>query len=158
MPFLLYYIFIEEQYLYMINWVKYIMDTNDYKIFDGMTFQDLTKDIYENSRNKKLQLDLLIQELHGFITTIDDAMVIMPVIKEIVDVAVKNDEHLVKLASVIQRIISRSVGGTDDDAMMLTDAEKEELIHTMQDTVDDLQKQSDEIELLKRKKTPFMES
>tara|TARA_R110000744_G_scaffold15301_1_gene42797 strand:- start:253 stop:657 length:405 start_codon:yes stop_codon:yes gene_type:complete len=134
------------------------MDTNDYKIFDGMTFQDLTKDIYENSRNKKLQLDLLIQELHGFITTIDDAMVIMPVIKEIVDVAVKNDEHLVKLASVIQRIISRSVGGTDDDAMMLTDAEKEELIHTMQDTVDDLQKQSDEIELLKRKKTPFMES
>ena len=134
------------------------MDTNDYKIFEGMTFQDLTKDIYDNSRNKKLQLDLLIQEMHGFITSIDDAVIIMPVIKEIIDVAVKNDEHLVKLASVIQRIISRSVGGADDDAMMLTDAEKEELIDTMQDTVDDLQKRSDEITLLKKKTAPFMES
>ena len=134
------------------------MNDTDYTIFEGKTFQDLTKDIYENSQNKKLQLDLLIQELHGFITSIDDAVVIMPVIKEIVDVAVKNDEHLVKLASVIQRIISRSIGGVDDDAMMLTDAEKEELIGTMQDTVNDLQKRSDEMELLKDKASPLMES
>jgi hypothetical protein len=134
------------------------MNDTDYTIFEGKTFQDLTKDIYENSRTKKLQLDLLIQELHGFITSIDDAVVIMPVIKEIVDVAVKNDEHLVKLASVIQRIISKSVGGVDDDAMLLTDAEKEELIDTMQDTVNDLQKRSDEMELVKEKAAPFMES
>ncbi len=134
------------------------MNDTDYTIFEGKTFQDLTKDIYENSRTKKLQLDLLIQELHGFITSVDDAVVIMPVIKEIVDVAVKNDEHLVKLASVIQRIISKSVGGVDDDAMLLTDAEKEELIDTMQDTVNDLQKRSDEMELVKEKAAPFMES
>ena len=134
------------------------MSDTDYTIFEGKTFQDLTRDIYENSQNKKLQLDLLIQELHGFITSIDDAVVIMPVIKEIVDVAVKNDEHLVKLASVIQRIISKSVGGVDDDAMLLTDAEKEELIGTMQDTVNDLQKRSDEMELVKGKAAPFMES
>lgn len=134
------------------------MNDNDYTIFEGKTFQDLTKDIYENSQNKKLQLDLLIQELHGFITSIDDAVVIMPVIKEIVDVAVKNDEHLVKLASVIQRIISKSITGVDDDTMMLTDAEKEELIGTMQDTVNDLQKRSDEMVLLKDKAAPFMEN
>jgi hypothetical protein len=134
------------------------MNDTDYTIFEGKTFQDLTKDIYENSRTKKLQLDLLIQELHGFITSVDDAVVIMPVIKEIVDVAVKNDEHLVKLASVIQRIISKSVGGVDDAAMLLTDAEKEELIDTMQDTVNDLQKRSDEMELVKEKAAPFMES
>ena len=134
------------------------MSDTDYTIFEGKTFQDLTRDIYENSQNKKLQLDLLIQELHGFITSIDDAVVIMPVIKEIVDVAVKNDEHLVKLASVIQRIISKSIGGVDDDAMLLTDAEKEELIGTMQDTVNDLQKRSDEMELVKEKAAPFMES
>ena len=134
------------------------MDINEFKIFEGKTFQDLTKDIYENSRNKKLQLDLLIQELHGFITSIDDAVVIMPVIKEIVDVAVKNDEHLVKLASVIQRIMSRSITGVDDDTMLLTDAEKEELVHTMQDTVNDLQQKSDQIELLKNKTSSFMEN
>ena len=48
------------------------------EIFEGKTFQDLTKDIYENSQKKKLQIDLLIQEIHGFITTIDDVVVPVP--------------------------------------------------------------------------------
>ena len=42
------------------------MKPND-EIFEGTTFQDLTQDIYENQKNKKLQLDLLIQEIHGMI-------------------------------------------------------------------------------------------
>ena len=78
------------------------------EIFKGKTFEDLTKDIYDNQKNKKLQLDLLIQEIHGMIQTIDDAVMIAPLIKELFDVAVKNDEHLVKLAGVIQRIIAKS--------------------------------------------------
>ena len=52
------------------------------EIFEGKTFQDLTKDIYENSQKKKLQIDLLIQEIHGMITTIDDAVAVAPIIKE----------------------------------------------------------------------------
>ena len=32
------------------------------EIFKGKTFQDLTKDIYENTTNKKKQIDLLISE------------------------------------------------------------------------------------------------
>ena len=51
---------------------------SDENIFDGKSFQDLTKDIYENQKNKKLQLDLLIQELHGMIQTLDDAVMIAP--------------------------------------------------------------------------------
>ena len=105
------------------------------EIFDGKTFQDLTKDIYDNVKNKKLQLDLLVQEIHGFIRTIDDAILIAPVIKEIMDVSVKNDEHLVKLASVLQRIITKSMSGVDDDSIVLTEQEKEELILTLQETV-----------------------
>ena len=52
------------------------------EIFEGKTFQDLTKDIYENTNKKKLQIDLLISEIHGFITTIDDVVIIAPIIKE----------------------------------------------------------------------------
>ena len=76
------------------------------EIFEGKTFQDLTKDIYDNQKNKKLQLDLLIQEIHGMIQTLDDAVMVAPLIKELFDVAIKNDEHLVKLASVYQRILA----------------------------------------------------
>ena len=121
------------------------MNKNEIEIFEGKTFQDLTKDIYENANNKKQQLDLLVQEIHGFITSIDDIVLIAPIIKELMDVSVKNDEHLVKLASVLQRIITRSQIGSDEDSLALSDQEKEDLIQTLQEAATDIQKESDKI-------------
>ena len=124
--------------------------SNDNEIFKGKTFQDLTKDIYENSQKKKLQIDLLIQEIHGFIQTIDDVVMVAPIIKEYMDTAVKNDEHLVKLAGVLQRIISKSSSG-DEESMLLSDSEKDELMATLQDTVQDLEKEQSRLEGIKNK-------
>ena len=123
-------------------------DNNE--IFEGKTFQVLTKDIYENTTKRKVQIDLLISEIHGFITTIDDVVMVAPIIKEYMDTAVRNDEHLVKLAGVLQRIISKSQGDSDE-SMLLSDEEKEELMGTLQDTVNDLQKESDKLEVTKNK-------
>ena len=123
-------------------------DNNE--IFEGKTFQDLTKDIYENTTKRKVQIDLLISEIHGFITTIDDVVMVAPIIKEYMDTAVRNDEHLVKLAGVLQRIISKSQGDSDE-SMLLSDEEKEELMGTLQDTVADLEKESQRIEATKNK-------
>ena len=123
-------------------------DNNE--IFEGKTFQDLTKDIYENTTKRKVQIDLLISEIHGFITTIDDVVMVAPIIKEYMDTAVKNDEHLVKLAGVLQRIISKSTGG-DEESMLLSDSEKEELMGTLQDTVDDLNNEQARLEGIKNK-------
>ena len=120
------------------------------EIFEGKTFQDLTKDIYENTSKRKVQIDLLISEIHGFITTIDDVVLVAPIIKEYMDTAVRNDEHLVKLAGVLQRIISKSQGESDE-SMLLSDEEKAELMGTLQDTVDDLQKESQRLEVIKDK-------
>ena len=122
------------------------------EIFDGKSFEDFTKDIYENQQNKKLQLDLLIQEIHGMIQTLDDAVMVTPMIKELFDVSVKNDEHLVKLASVWQRILSKS-GNESTDSMLLTEAEKEDLINALQEDVHDIQRKSEEIQALKEKKS-----
>ena len=120
------------------------------EIFEGKTFQDLTKDIYENTTKRKTQIDLLISEIHGFITTIDDVVMVAPIIKEYMDTAVRNDEHLVKLAGVLQRIISKSQGESDE-SMLLSDDEKAELMETLQDTVDDLEKESQRLETIKDK-------
>tara|TARA_Y100000361_G_scaffold75466_1_gene66775 strand:- start:246 stop:641 length:396 start_codon:yes stop_codon:yes gene_type:complete len=119
------------------------------EIFDGKTFQDLTRDIYDNQKNKKLQLDLLIQEIHGMIQTMDDAVMVAPLIKELFEVAVKNDEHLVKLAGVYQRILSKTSGG--EETTLLSDAEKEDLINALQEDVNDLQKRNDDINILQEK-------
>ena len=120
------------------------------EIFEGKTFQDLTKDIYENTTKRKTQIDLLISEIHGFITTIDDVVLVAPIIKEYMDTAVRNDEHLVKLAGVLQRIISKSQGESDE-SMLLSDEEKADLMGTLQDTVADLEKESQRLETIKDK-------
>ena len=91
------------------------------------------------------------------IQTIDDAVMIAPLIKELFDVAIKNDEHLVKLASVYQRIIAKSSSGAEE-SMLLSDAEKEDLINALQEDVNDLQKRSDNIDTLKEKSSKFLEN
>ena len=124
--------------------------SNEKEIFEGKTFQDLTKDIYENTTKRKTQIDLLISEIHGFITTIDDVVLVAPLIKEYMEVSVKNDEHLVKLAGVLQRILAKSSGG-DEESFLLSDQEKEDLISALQDDVEDLQKINDKVEIAKQK-------
>ena len=124
--------------------------SNEKEIFKGKTFQDLTRDIYENTTKRKTQIDLLISEIHGFITTIDDVVLVAPIIKEYMDTAVRNDEHLVKLAGVLQRIISKSQGESDE-SMLLSDEEKADLMGTLQDTVADLEKESQRLETIKDK-------
>tara|TARA_Y100000592_G_scaffold34121_1_gene54254 strand:- start:27808 stop:28203 length:396 start_codon:yes stop_codon:yes gene_type:complete len=124
--------------------------SDEKEIFEGKTFQDLTKDIYENTTKRKTQIDLLISEIHGFIQTIDDVVMVAPIIKEYMDTAVKNDEHLVKLAGVLQRIISKS-SGTNEESMLLSDAEKDELMATLQDTVEDLNNEQSRLEGIKNK-------
>ena len=64
------------------------------------------------------------------------------------EVSVKNDEHLVKLAGVLQRIITRS-SGDSDESMLLSEQEKEDLLSALQDTTTDLQIESDRIEKIK---------
>ena len=121
------------------------------EIFEGKSFKDLTQDIYKNTNDRKVQIDLLIQEIHGFIQTIDDVVLVAPIIKEYMDIAVKNDEHLVKLAGVVQRIISKSTG-SEDESSLLSESEKEELMLSLQETVDELNNESNELENVKSKK------
>ena len=119
----------------------------DFNIFDGKNFSDLSKEIYDNSKLKKTQLDLLIQEVHGYIQGIEDIAIVGPVLKELFDVAVKNDDNLLKLATVIQRIMSKHQTIDDSDIGLLSDEEKEELMASLEDAAITLQKKSDEIDI-----------
>ena len=123
----------------------------DFNIFDDKNFSDLSKEIYENSKLKKTQIDLFIQEVHGYIQSIEDVAIVGPVLKELFDVAVKNDDNLLKLATVIQRIMNKHIDFTDDTSL-LSDAEKQELIDTLEETAASLQDKSDEIQMNKIRK------
>ena len=123
----------------------------DFNIFDDKNFPDLSKEIYENSKLKKTQIDLLIQEVHGYIQGIEDIAIVGPVLKELFDVAVKNDDNLLKLATVIQRIMSKHQID-DSDIGLLSDDEKEELMNSLEEAAADLQKKSDDISVDKIRK------
>ena len=123
----------------------------DFNIFGDKKFSDLSQEIYENSKLKKTQIDLLIQEVHGYIQGIEDIAIVGPVLKELFDVAVKNDDNLLKLATVIQRIMNKQLDLTDDTSI-LTDAEKEELIDSLEEAAASLQDKSDEIQMDKIRK------
>ena len=97
----------------------------DQELFGSKKFSDLLKDIYENQKKKDRQINLLIADLKPMLNNISDAAILVPVIKDFIEVSVKNDEHLVKLAAVVQRAMSNK---TEESNSFLTDEEKEELI------------------------------
>ena len=116
----------------------------DFNIFGDKNFSDLSQEIYENNKLKKTQIDLLIQEVHGYIQGIEDIAIVGPIIKELMDVGIKNDDNLVKLATIYQRIMSKQPID-DSDVSLLSEEEKEQLMATLEDVTTDLQKKSDEI-------------
>ena len=116
----------------------------DIKIFGDKNFSDLSQEIYDNSKLKKTQIDLLIQEVHGYIQGIEDIAIVGPIIKELMDVGIKNDDKLVKLATLYQRIMSKQPLD-DSDVSLLSDEEKEQLMASLEDVSNDLQKKRDEI-------------
>lgn len=83
----------------------------DKEIFKGKTLSDLFGEIYDNSKETKVQVKSLIGELKPLIENIGDATLIVPMIKEYMEIGVKNDEHLIKLATVIQRIEAAAAKG-----------------------------------------------
>ena len=94
-------------------------------IFEGKTSSDIFKEIYNNSKKKDKQVNSLIAELKPLIQNIGDAPVVVPLIKEYLEIAVKNDEHLIKMMAVIQRINNNSNSSGNDS--LLTDEELKQL-------------------------------
>ena len=117
---------------------------NDIKIFGDKNFSDLSQEIYENNKLKKTQIDLLIQEVHGYIQGIEDIAIVGPIIKELMDVGIKNDDNLVKLATLYQRIMSKQPID-EGDVGLLSEEEKEQLMASLEDVAEDLQKKKDDI-------------
>ena len=85
------------------------------EIFKGKSLSDLFEEIYNNSKETKAQVKGLIGELKPLIENIGDATLLVPMIKEYMEIGVKNDEHLIKLATVIQRIETAQAKGESSE-------------------------------------------
>lgn len=102
----------------------------DAELFGNKKFSDLLKDIYENQKKKERQINLLIADLKPHINNISDATAIVPVIKDFMEISIKNDDNLVKLAAIAQKMMSNK---TDEGSSFLTEEEKQELLKSIQE-------------------------
>lgn len=107
----------------------------DFDLYKGKKFSNLLKDVVVNSEEKKNQIDILISDLRSMIKNPNDAIVIVPLIKDYLDVAVRNDEQLVKLAAIVQRLIKNN---SDDGGnnMLLTEEERKQLMEDASKIID----------------------
>lgn len=75
-------------------------------VYGKTSLADVFKEIHINQKEKNKQIDNLILQLSPLVKSINDAAVIVPLIKEYLDVGVKNDEQLIKMTAVVQRLLS----------------------------------------------------
>ena len=101
------------------------MDPLNQILFDDKSFSDLLKEIHGNQKKKAKQLAQLIAELRPLVQSLGDATVVVPLIKEYMEISVKNDDQLIKMAAIVQRLSTASTSGGDSG--LLTEDEMAQL-------------------------------
>lgn len=108
--------------------------STEFELFPGKNLSGLFKDIYDNQQQKKKRISELIAEMKKVIRHAGDMVMIGPIIKDLVDSSIKNDDSLIKLATIAQRIVAAE-GKNDGDSGFLTEREKLQLLEEMKDVV-----------------------
>jgi hypothetical protein len=98
-------------------------------IFGTKKFSDLLEEIYNNQKRREAQVTALISELKPMVSDIGDATLIVPLIKEYMEIGVKNDDALIKMATLVQRALNST---SDDGGLGISDEEKAQLLEEME--------------------------
>ena len=106
-----------------------IMSKLDNLIFGKKKFSDILSEIYDNQKKKEKQISGLISELKPLISDIGDATLIVPLIKDYMEIGVRNDEQLIKMATIVQRVINNSSG---ENSLGITEDEKNQLMEELE--------------------------
>ena len=98
-------------------------------VFGTKKFSDLLEEIYNNQKRREAQVTALISELKPMVTDIGDATLIVPLIKEYMEIGVKNDDALIKMATLVQRALNSS---NEEGGLGISDEEKSQLLEEME--------------------------
>lgn len=115
------------------------------EIFEGKTLSDMFSDVYKNTDKKREQINQFVSSMVKLIRTPEDAAVLGPVIKDFLDVNVKNDEHIVRLVQIAQRLVSVS-SKSSSDGMILSEEEKNQLLNNIKSDFESVLDEQDTLE------------
>ena len=114
------------------------MDINS-ELYDGKSLADIFSEIHKNTDSKRVQINSFIMKMVQLIRTPEDAAVIGPIVQGFLEVNVKNDEHLVRVAQIAQRIVSVGVKSNASLEGLLSEEEKNALLKDINTEIQDLQ-------------------
>ena len=114
------------------------MDSLNQILFDDKSFGDLLKEIHGNQKKKAKQLASLIAELRPLVQSLGDATVVVPLIKEYMEISVKNDDQLIKMAAIVQRLSSSTANSGDGG--LLTNEEMDQLMDVAEEIAKTVEK------------------
>ena len=96
---------------------------NDVEVFDGMSLSDLFKKIHKNNKDIDKKIEDFIDTMKPMATAnVGNATNLMPVVKDLIDVNVKNNEQLVKMAAIAQRAAT-SNGNNNNELLDMSEIE-----------------------------------
>jgi hypothetical protein len=117
------------------------MGSLDNIVFKQKKFSDILSEIYDNQKKKEKQISGLISELKPLINDIGDATLIVPLIKEYMEIGVRNDEQPIKMATIIQRALNNS---SSEDSYGITEDEKAQLMEELDKLNENFEEKKDE--------------
>ena len=88
---------------------------DDVQVFDGMSLSDLFKKIHKNNKDIDKQIGEFIETMKPMATSnAGSAVMLMPTVKDLIDVNVKNNEQLIKMAGIAQRAATATATNNAD--------------------------------------------
>lgn len=116
------------------------MSDMDFEVCDGKTFRDLCRDILSRSDSKKNQVDMLYSDARNHIKDAASALNFLPQLKSLIEAGIKNDEQLVKLAAILQRLQSTQIEVTGGEGTGLSEEDKAQLMREVVDVKKEIDK------------------
>lgn len=117
----------------------------DTEVFPGKTLSQLLQDAYNNSRETRADIQTHITELFKHVNSVQDASILAPIVAQFLGEGIKNDEHILKIAAIVQRLTAAELAGSSDGSSeLLSDREKEELLKNSRESLETVLKKMEE--------------
>ena len=107
------------------------------ELFEGKTISHIIKEVYDKQKETDTIVKDNIERLSAFINTPGDAIVIIPLLKELLDSGLKNDEMFMKLLNLFKQNQDKVKGSSEDSGILSNDdiAQLFNEVHTKNDEV-----------------------
>jgi len=88
---------------------------DDITLFGNTSLSDIFKQIHRNNKDTDKQINDLIDTLKPLASSnAGSAVMLMPTVKDLIDVNVKNNEQLIKMAGIAQRAATANANSSQE--------------------------------------------